>query len=395
MITYTINQPVKQSNTIQQPNPATQSSNSNTMTSARKAIGIDLGTTYSCVGVWQNERVEIIANDQGNRTTPSYVAFSDTERLIGDAAKNQVSMNPENTIFDAKRLIGRKIDDANIQTDMQHWPFKVIAKDGGKPHVQVDFKGEQKTFSPEEISAMILTKMKEIAESYLGTAVTDAVITVPAYFNDGQRQATKDAGAIAGLNVLRIINEPTAAAIAYGLDKKGTTDTRNSNVLIFDLGGGTFDVSLLTIDEGIFEVKATAGDTHLGGEDFDNRIVTWCVQEFKRKHKKDPTGNNRAMRRLRTACERAKRTLSSSTETTIEVDALFDGVDFTTRLTRAKFEELCMDLFRSTIEPVDRVIRDSKISKSNIHEIVLVGGSTRIPKVCALLSEYFNGKEND
>jgi heat shock protein 1/8 len=367
------------------------------MTSTRKAIGIDLGTTYSCVGVWQNERVEIIANDQGNRTTPSYVAFSDTERLIGDAAKNQVSMNPENTIFDAKRLIGRKIDDANIQNDMKHWPFKVIAKDGGKPHVQVEFKGEQKTFSPEEISAMILIKMKETAESYLGTAVTDAVITVPAYFNDGQRQATKDAGAIAGLNVLRIINEPTAAAIAYGLDKKGKkdddTDDRNRNVLIFDLGGGTFDVSLLTIDEGIFEVKATAGDTHLGGEDFDNRIVTWCVQEFKRKHKKDPTGNNRAMRRLRTACERAKRTLSSSTETTIEVDALFDGVDFTTRITRAKFEELCMDLFRSTIDPVDRVIRDSKISKSNIHEIVLVGGSTRIPKVCALLSEYFNGKE--
>ena len=363
------------------------------MTSTRKAIGIDLGTTYSCVGVWQNERVEIIANDQGNRTTPSYVAFTDTERLIGDAAKNQVSMNPENTIFDAKRLIGRKIDDTNIQNDMKHWPFKVIAKDGGKPHVQVEFKGEQKTFSPEEISAMILIKMKETAESYLGTAVTDAVITVPAYFNDGQRQATKDAGAIAGLNVLRIINEPTAAAIAYGLDKKGTNDSTNRNVLIFDLGGGTFDVSLLTIDEGIFEVKATAGDTHLGGEDFDNRLVTWCVQEFKRKHKTDPTGNNRAMRRLRTACERAKRTLSASTETTIEVDALFDGVDFATKITRAKFEELCMDLFRSTIDPVDRVIRDSKISKGSIHEIVLVGGSTRIPKVCALLSEYFNGKE--
>jgi len=353
-----------------------------------------LGTTYSCVGVWQNERVEIIANDQGNRTTPSYVAFTDTERLIGDAAKNQVSMNPENTIFDAKRLIGRKIDDDHIQADMKHWPFKVTAKEGGKPHVQVEFKGEQKTFSPEEISAMILTKMKETAESYLGTAVTDAVITVPAYFNDGQRQATKDAGAIAGLNVLRIINEPTAAAIAYGLDKKEKgTDDSNRNVLIFDLGGGTFDVSLLTIDDGIFEVKATAGDTHLGGEDFDNRLVTWCVQEFKRKHKTDPTGNNRAMRRLRTACERAKRTLSASTESTIEVDALFDGVDFATKITRAKFEELCMDLFRSTIDPVDRVIRDSKISKGNIHEIVLVGGSTRIPKVCALLSEYFNGKE--
>lgn len=355
-----------------------------------RAIGIDLGTTYSCVGVWQNERVEIIANDQGNRTTPSYVAFTESERLIGDAAKNQVSMNPENTVFDAKRLIGRKIDDASIQNDMKHWSFKVVGKDGGKPHIQVNFKGEEKIFSPEEISAMVLIKMKEIAESYLGDVVKDAVITVPAYFNDGQRQATKDAGAIAGLNVLRIINEPTAAAIAYGLDKKGQGE---SNILIFDLGGGTFDVSLLTIDDGIFEVKATAGDTHLGGEDFDNRLVSWCVQEFKRKTKKDPTGNNRALRRLRTACERAKRTLSASTETTIEVDSLFDGLDFMTKITRAKFEELCIDLFRSTIDPVDRVLRDSKMSKSSINEIVLVGGSTRIPKVCSLLMEYFNGKE--
>ena len=355
-----------------------------------RAIGIDLGTTYSCVGVWQNERVEIIANDQGNRTTPSYVAFTESERLIGDAAKNQVSMNPENTVFDAKRLIGRKIDDASIQNDMKHWSFKVVGKDGGKPHIQVTFKGEEKIFSPEEISAMVLIKMKEIAESYLGDVVKDAVITVPAYFNDGQRQATKDAGAIAGLNVLRIINEPTAAAIAYGLDKKGQGE---SNILIFDLGGGTFDVSLLTIDDGIFEVKATAGDTHLGGEDFDNRLVSWCVQEFKRKTKKDPTGNNRALRRLRTACERAKRTLSASTETTIEVDSLFDGLDFMTKITRAKFEELCIDLFRSTIDPVDRVLRDSKMSKSSINEIVLVGGSTRIPKVCSLLMEYFNGKE--
>jgi heat shock protein 1/8 len=355
-----------------------------------KAIGIDLGTTYSCVGVWQNERVEIIANDQGNRTTPSYVAFTESERLIGDAAKNQVSMNPENTVFDAKRLIGRKIDDSSIQNDMKHWSFKVVGKDGGKPHIQVIFKGEEKIFSPEEISAMVLVKMKETAESYLGDVVKDAVITVPAYFNDGQRQATKDAGAIAGLNVLRIINEPTAAAIAYGLDKKGQGE---SNILIFDLGGGTFDVSLLTIDDGIFEVKATAGDTHLGGEDFDNRLVSWCVQEFKRKTKKDPTGNNRSLRRLRTACERAKRTLSASTETTIEVDSLFDGSDFMTKITRAKFEELCIDLFRSTIDPVDRVLRDSKMSKSSIDEIVLVGGSTRIPKVCSLLTEYFNGKE--
>jgi heat shock protein 1/8 len=362
------------------------------MSKKSKAIGIDLGTTYSCVGVWQNERVEIIANDQGNRTTPSYVAFTDSERLIGDAAKNQVSMNPENTIFDAKRLIGRKVSDSSVQNDMKHWPFKIIEKDGGKPHVQVDFKGEEKTFSPEEISAMILVKMKEVAEAYLGSDVTDAVITVPAYFNDGQRQATKDAGAIAGLNVLRIINEPTAAAIAYGLDKKAKGDGEQ-NILIFDLGGGTFDVSILTIDDGIFEVKATAGDTHLGGEDFDNRMVSWCIQEFKRKHKKDPSGNNRALRRLRTACERAKRTLSSSTETTIEVDALFDGTDFMTKITRAKFEELCMDLFRSTIDPVERVIMDSKISKANIHEIVLVGGSTRIPKVCSLLTDYFNGKE--
>jgi L1 cell adhesion molecule like protein len=355
-----------------------------------RAIGIDLGTTYSCVGVWQNERVEIIANDQGNRTTPSYVAFTDSERLIGDAAKNQVSMNPENTVFDAKRLIGRKIDDASIQTDMKHWSFKVVGKDGGKPHIQVNFKGEEKTFSPEEVSAMVLVKMKETAESYLGDTVKDAVITVPAYFNDGQRQATKDAGSIAGLNVLRIINEPTAAAIAYGLDKKGQGE---QNILIFDLGGGTFDVSLLTIDDGIFEVKATAGDTHLGGEDFDNRLVSWCVQEFKRKTKKDPSGNNRALRRLRTACERAKRTLSATTETTIEVDSLFDGSDFMTKITRAKFEELCIDLFRSTIDPVDRVLRDSKMSKNGIDEIVLVGGSTRIPKVCSLLMEYFNGKE--
>jgi len=353
------------------------------------AVGIDLGTTYSCVGVFRDDRIEIIANDQGNRTTPSFVAFTDTERLIGDAAKNQVAMNPHNTVFDAKRLIGRKFADAEVQSDMKHFPYKIIDK-GGKPVIQVEFKGETKTFTPEEISSMVLTKMKETAESYLGGTVQNAVVTVPAYFNDSQRQATKDAGLIAGLNVLRIINEPTAAAIAYGLDKK-TAGERN--VLIFDLGGGTFDVSLLTIEEGIFEVKATAGDTHLGGEDFDNRLVNHFVQEFKRKHKKDLTTNARALRRLRTACERAKRTLSSSAQTSIEIDSLYEGVDFYTSITRARFEELCQDLFRSTMDPVERVLRDSKIDKMSVHEIVLVGGSTRIPKVQKLVSDFFNGKE--
>jgi len=359
------------------------------MAAMSPAIGIDLGTTYSCVGIFRDDRIEIIANDQGNRTTPSFVAFTDTERLIGDAAKNQVAMNPHNTVFDAKRLIGRKFADAEVQSDMKHFPFKVIDR-GGKPVIQVEFKGETKTFTPEEISSMVLTKMRETAESYLGGTVNNAVITVPAYFNDSQRQATKDAGLIAGLNVLRIINEPTAAAIAYGLDKK-TAGERN--VLIFDLGGGTFDVSLLTIEEGIFEVKATAGDTHLGGEDFDNRLVNHFVQEFKRKHKKDLTSNARALRRLRTACERAKRTLSSSAQTSIEIDSLFEGIDFYTSITRARFEELCQDLFRSTMEPVERVLRDSKIDKSSVHEIVLVGGSTRIPKVQKLVSDFFNGKE--
>jgi len=354
------------------------------------AIGIDLGTTYSCVGIWQNERAEIIANDQGNRTTPSWVAFTDSERLIGDAAKNQAAMNPENTVFDAKRLIGRKMDDAGVVDDMKHFPFTVKGKEGNKPHIYVQFKGEEKSFSPEEISSMILTKMKETAEAYLGKDVKHAVVTVPAYFNDSQRQATKDAGLIAGLNVLRIINEPTAAAIAYGLEKKGAGE---QNILIFDLGGGTFDVSILTIDDGIFEVKATAGDTHLGGEDFDNRLVSYVLQEFKRKHKKDPSDNARALRRIRTACERAKRTLSSAAQTTIEVDSAFEGIDFYTNITRAKFEELCADLFRSTMDPVDRCLRDSKIAKGGIHEIVLVGGSTRIPKVQSLLQDFFNGKE--
>lgn len=353
------------------------------------SIGIDLGTTYSCVGVWQQGKVEIIANDQGNRTTPSYVAFNDTERLIGDAAKNQVALNPNNTIFDAKRLIGRKYDDPKIQEDIKHWPFKVY-NDSGKPKIQVNYKSQMKRFSPEEISSMILTKMKETAEAFLGKSVRDAVITVPAYFNDSQRQATKDAGAIAGLTVLRIINEPTAAALAYGLDKNLKGDR---NVLIFDLGGGTFDVSVLTIDEGsLFEVKSTAGDTHLGGEDFDNRLVNHLVEEFKRKHLKDIRQNPRALRRLRTAAERAKRTLSSSTEASIEIDALFEGVDFYTKISRAKFEELCADLFKATLQPVEKALADAKMDKGSIHDVVLVGGSTRIPKVQNLLQNFFSGK---
>jgi len=360
------------------------------MAAKKSAVGIDLGTTYSCVGVFQHGKVEIIANDQGNRTTPSYVAFTDTERLIGDPAKNQVAINPNNTIFDAKRLIGRKFEDPTVQADMKHWPFTVIDA-GTKPKLQVEYQNETKTFTPEEISAMVLTKMKETAEAYLGCDVKDAVVTVPAYFNDSQRQATKDAGVICGLNVLRIINEPTAAAIAYGLDKK--KGAAECNVLIFDLGGGTFDVSILTIEEGIFEVKSTAGDTHLGGEDFDNRMVDHFVNEFKRKHKKDMKGNKRALRRLRTACERAKRTLSASAQANIEIDSMFEGIDFYTSITRARFEELCSDLFKGTLEPVEKAMRDAKMDKSSINDIVLVGGSTRIPKIQKLLQDFFNGKE--
>jgi len=357
----------------------------------KTAVGIDLGTTYSCVGVWKNDGVEIIANDQGNRTTPSYVAFTDSERLIGDAAKNQVARNPENTVFDAKRLIGRKYADPIVQSDIKLWPFKVSAGTGDKPMIEVHYMGEDKKFHAEEISSMVLVKMKETAEAYLGTKVNDAVVTVPAYFNDSQRQATKDAGSIAGLNVLRIINEPTAAAIAYGLDKKASGER---NVLIFDMGGGTFDVSILTIEDGIFEVKATAGDTHLGGEDFDNRVVDFCCQDFKRKNRgKDLAGNQRAIRRLRTQCERAKRTLSSSTQATIEIDSLFDGIDYSCTLSRARFEELCMDYFRNSMTPVEKAMKDSGIDKKNIHEVVLVGGSTRIPKVQQLIQEFFNGKE--
>lgn len=353
------------------------------------AIGIDLGTVNSCVGVWQNGKVEIIANECGNRITPSYVSFTTEERLIGDSAKSAIASNPSNTIFDAKRLIGKSFNDSQLQSDIKHFPYKVINK-SNKPVFQVEFRGETKEFSPEEIGSMVLTKMKEIAEAFIGEKVTDAVITVPAYFNDSQRQATKDAGAIAGLNILRIINEPTAAAVAYGLDKKSE---KERNILIMDVGGGTTDVSILTIDNTVFEVKATAGDCHLGGEDFDTKLVEYFTDEFKRKHKKDLTDNKRSVRRLRTACESAKRTLSASTVANIEIDSLYDGVDFASSITRAKFENLCEDLCKKTMASLDQVMMDSKISKDRVDEIVLVGGSTRIPRIQQLLSEYFNGKE--
>ncbi|EGD75000.1 preimmunoglobulin heavy chain binding protein [Salpingoeca rosetta] len=352
-------------------------------------IGIDLGTTYSCVGVFKNGRVEIIPNDQGNRITPSYVAFTeDGERLIGDAAKNQLTSNPENTVFDAKRLIGRNWGDQTVQRDKKFFPFTMVNRND-KPSIQVTTKDGKKEFQPEEISAMVLSKMREIAEAYLGKKVTHAVVTVPAYFNDAQRQATKDAGTIAGLNVMRIINEPTAAAIAYGLDKK----EGEKNVLVFDLGGGTFDVTLLTIDNGVFEVLATNGDTHLGGEDFDQRVMDYFVKLYKKKHGKDIRKDHRTMQKLRREVEKAKRALSSQHQTRIEIESFFEGEDFSETLTRARFEELNMDLFRSTLKPVKKVMEDADLSKDEVDEIVLVGGSTRIPKIQQLVKDYFNGKE--
>ena len=355
------------------------------------AIGIDLGTTYSCVGVWQNGKVDIVPNDMGERTTPSYVAFTDTERLVGDAAKNQITRNPTNTVFDAKRLIGRKYEDREVQDDMKLWPFKVV-KDpkSDRPQIVIHYQKQEKKFFAEEISAMVLQKLKQTAVDFLGKEVKDAIVTVPAYFNDSQRQATKDAGTISGLNVLRIINEPTAAAIAYGLDKK-YKDERN--VLIFDLGGGTFDVSLLTLEDGLFEVKATNGNTHLGGEDFDNRLVEYCAGEFRRKTSIDIKSNAKALRRVRASCEKAKRALSAATQATVDIDALMDGEDLNVVITRSKFEDLCMDLFKKCMPPLENVIKDAKISKSQVHDVVLVGGSTRIPKVQQMVQEFFNGKE--
>ncbi|MBR1818372.1 MAG: molecular chaperone DnaK [Bacilli bacterium] len=356
------------------------------------AIGIDLGTTYYCVGVWQNGKVDIIPNDMGERTTPSYVAFTDTERLVGDAAKNQITRNPTNTVFDAKRLIGRKYEDREVQEDIKLWPFKVV-KDpkSDRPQIQITYQKQEKKFFAEEISAMVLQKLKQTASDFLGKEVKDAIVTVPAYFNDSQRQATKDAGTISGLNVLRIINEPTAAAIAYGLDKQA--GKKEENVLIFDLGGGTFDVSLLALEEGLFEVRATNGNTHLGGEDFDNRLVEYCAGEFKRKTSIDIKNNAKALRRVRASCEKAKRALSAATQATVDIDALMDGEDLNVVITRSKFEDLCMDLFKKCLPPLESVLKDAKMSKSEINEVVLVGGSTRIPKIQSMVQEFFNGKE--
>lgn len=355
------------------------------------AIGIDLGTTFSCVGVFRKDAggVEIITNSEGSRTTPSYVAFTEKERMIGEAAKAQSARNPFNTVFDAKRLIGKSFQDQSIQADMQSWPFKVIEGKDKKPMIEVMVEGKKKAFHPEEISAMVLQKMKETAEAHLGHPVTDAVITVPAYFNDSQRQATKDAGQIAGLNVLRIINEPTAAALAYGLDK-GSKGTRN--VLVYDMGGGTFDVSLLEIEDGVFEVKATAGDTHLGGEDFTNRLLDYCIKEFERQHKGKKLENVKAKRRLQIQCDAAKRTLSSAAKATIEVDGIVDGIDFSCSITRAKFEELNQDLFQRSLRSVEQVLKDAGVDRKKVDEVVLIGGSTRIPTIQDLIQKYF-GKE--
>merc|ERR1712086_210002 len=353
-------------------------------------MGIDLGTTYSCVGVYKNGRVEILQNDQGNRITPSVVAFTPEGRLIGEAAKNQASLDPENTVYDAKRLIGRNFYDETVQADAKLWPFKLLNKDG-KPQIEVEMEGKPKAFTPEEVSSMILGKMRKIAEGYLGGSINNAVITCPAYFNDQQRAATKDAGSIASLKVLRVINEPTAAALAYGLDKKDNTE--ESNILVFDLGGGTFDVTVLTIEKGVFEVASTNGDTHLGGEDFDQRVMDHLIKVFKKKHKKDVSTDKRAIQKLKKEAERAKRTLSSTSQTRIEIEALFDGLDFSETLTRAKFEELNLDLFKKTMKPVKKALEDAKYAKSDIDEVVLVGGSSRIPKVQSLLSDFFNGKE--
>ena len=351
-------------------------------------IGIDLGTTYSCVGVMKNGKVEILANDQGNRITPSYVAFNGDERLVGDAAKNQAASNVNNTVFDIKRLIGLKYNDDTVQKELKHMPYKIENK-GNRPVVSVEYNGEQKVFTPEEISGMILGKMKSIAEEYLGKKVTHAVVTVPAYFNDAQRQATKDAGTIAGLNVLRIVNEPTAAAIAYGLDKTN----EEKQIIVYDLGGGTFDVSLLSIEGGVFEVLATAGDTHLGGEDFDHKIVRYLAKQFKKKHNIDVSSNAKAISKLKREAEKAKRTLSSQMSTRVEIDSFVDGIDFSETLSRAKFEELNMASFRKTLKPVEQVLKDGNVKKSDIDDIVLVGGSTRIPKVQELLEQFFDGKK--
>merc|ERR1719445_2271790 len=353
-----------------------------------KVIGIDLGTTYSCVGIYENGKVSIIANDQGLRITPSYVAFTETERLVGDAAKNQATVNPKNTVYDAKRLIGRKYNDKKVIADKKLWPFDVINKEG-KPYVQVLYKGETKQFAPEEISAFVLQKMKQTAENYLGHPVTHAVVTVPAYFDDSQRQATKDAGTIAGMVVARIINEPTAAAIAYGLDKQ----SRETNIIVYDLGGGTFDVSMLTLDEGVFEVLATHGDTHLGGQDFDQRVINYFVKTFKKKHKVDVSQNLRALSKLRREVEKAKKTLSSQYQVRVDIENFAEGIDFAETLTRARFEELNSDNFRKTLKPVQIVLKDSGLKKTQIDEVVLVGGSTRIPKIQQLVKDFFNGKE--